>query len=255
MNRSLAIAAFSLVACGASSGPAMHPDAQPAPAPVPASSPASPAPKEPAASVATPAPPPPAMKLGVTPDAELGMEPAGLGLKVGEKAPSAELVDVTGAKVKLAELYAKGPAYVVFYRGGWCPFCNLQIHELQSTKAEFDARGVKLAVISVDVPTEEAKTQAKQGVTFPMLSDSDLVAHKAFHVVHTAGADEQAKLAGFGLDLRAYSGKDHHSFAVPAIFLVDKKGVVRFAHVSEDYKTRPSAAQLLSTFDKLKSKL
>jgi peroxiredoxin len=192
--------------------------------------------------------------LGEAPEAKLGTSPAGFGLAVGQRAPDATLDDLSGKKQTLSNLYAVGPTFVVFYRGGWCPFCNLQLHELAAAKAEFDKRGVRLVAISVDTPTEEAKTQSKDGVPFPMLSDSKLVAHKAFKVVHATSEEEQKKMAGFGVDLRAYSGEAHASFAIPSVFLVDKAGMIRFAHVDEDFKTRPSAKQLLGVVDKLGAK-
>lgn len=200
-----------------------------------------------ATATATPAGP----TLGETPDAKLGTAPPGFGIAVGQKAPDATLDDLTGKKQKLSDLFKAGPTLVVFYRGGWCPFCNVQLHDLAAAKADFDKRGIKLVAISVDKPTEEAKTQAKDGVPFPMLSDSKLVAHKAFKVMHATSEDEQKKMASFGVDLGAYSGEAHKSFAIPSVFLVDKGGVVRFAHVDEDYKTRPSPKQLLGIADKL----
>ena len=78
-----------------------------------------------------------------------------------------------------------------------------------------------------------------------MLSDSKLVAHKAFGVVHVPADAEAKALAGFGVDLEAYSGQTHHSFAIASIFLVDRGGVIRWRHIDDDYKTRPSPAQLL----------
>ena len=175
-------------------------------------------------------------------------------LKAGAMLPAVTLTDQLGHQVDIAALAADQPLVITFYRGGWCPFCNLQLHELAASKADFDKRGVRLVAISVDKPSEEAKTQAKDGVAFPMLSDSKLVAHKAFKVVHVTGEEEQKKMAGFGVDLGAYSGEKHGNFAVPAIFMVDKTGVIRFAHVDEDYKTRPSAKQLLVIADKLAAK-
>jgi peroxiredoxin len=197
------------------------------------------------------APAPAGPMLGETAEAKLGTAPPGFGLAVGQRAPDATLEDLTGKKQKLSELYKSGPTFVVFYRGGWCPFCNLQLHDLAAAKADFDKRGIRLVAISVDKPSEEAKTQAKDGVPFPMLSDSKLTAHKAFKVVHATSDEEQKKMAGFGVDLGAYSGEAHKSFAIPSVFLVDKTGVIRFAHVDEDYKTRPSAKQLLGVADKL----
>ena len=187
--------------------------------------------------------------LGETPADRLGTAAAGLGLNVGSKAPDATLTDVTGTTVELRSLYEAGPVFVVFYRGGWCPFCNLQLHELTVAKPEFDKRSIRLVAISVDQPDQGAKTQAKNGVPFPMLSDSTLVAHKAFHVVHVPEEKEAKALSGYGINLESYSGQKHHSFAVPAIFLVDKSGVVRWEHVDEEYKTRPSTRQLLEVAD------
>lgn len=200
-----------------------------------------------------PAPPPEAPKFAVKETAadQLGTTPAGLGLKVGAKAPDGSLPDVAGATVKLSKLYAKGPTFVVFYRGGWCPFCNAQLHSLTEAKPEFDKRGVQLVAISVDQPGEEAKTQAKLGVAFPMLSDSKLTVHNAYKITHKPSPEESQALAGYGVDLAAYSGQGHGHFATPAIFYVDARGVIRFAHVGADYQTRPSTAQLLELADKL----
>jgi peroxiredoxin len=194
------------------------------------------------------------MTLGETPSDKLGTAPSGLGLKVGDKAPNATLPDVGGKPQKLSDLYAQGPTFVLFYRGGWCPFCNIQLHDLGAAKADFDQRGVKVVAISVDTPNEEAKTQGKQGTKFPMLSDSKLEAHKAFKIVHAAPEAEQKALTGYGIDLKAFSGEDHKSFATPAIFLVDKSGTVKWVHVDEDYKTRPSPKQLLAALDKALTK-
>jgi peroxiredoxin len=187
----------------------------------------------------------PTMVLGETPASKLGSVQNGLGLKLGAKAPDATLNDVTGKTQKLSALYSEGPTFVVFYRGGWCPFCNLQLQGLTAAKADFEAKGLKVVAISVDKPDEEAKTKAKHGVSFPMLSDSDLTAHKAFNVVHVPPEAEQKALAGYGINLENSSGKTHHSFAVPAIFLIDKSGTVKWMHIDEEYKTRPSAKQMI----------
>lgn len=193
--------------------------------------------------------------LAATPDDRLGTSPASLGLKVGEKASDLTLDDAAGGKKRLGELLASGPIFVVFYRGGWCPFCNMQLHELAKAGDAFRARGVGIVAISVDRPDREAETRAKQEAPFPFLSDPDLIAHQAFHVVHDVGPEEAKRLADYGIDFAAYSGKEHKRFAVPSVFLLDRAGVVRFAHVDEDYKTRPSAAQLLAIVDRLKGEL
>jgi peroxiredoxin len=188
--------------------------------------------------------------LTETSSEKLGTAPSGFGLKIGEKAPDASLPDVSGKTESLSALFAQGPTLLMFYRGGWCPWCNLQIHEYAAAKPEFDKHGVRVVAISVDKPSEEAKMQAKHGVPFPMLSDPKMVVHQAYRVVHVPGDAEHKALAGFGIDLVAYSGESHGNFAVPSIFLVDRGGVVRFMHIDEDFKTRPSAKQMLAIADR-----
>ena len=192
----------------------------------------------------------PRVPLQETPADRLGSVPSGFGLAVGTKAPNGTLPDMTGQPQRLAALYADGPVFVVFYRGGWCPFCNLQLHRLATAMPDFVKKGIRIVAISVDTPGEEAKTQAKQGVPFPMLSDSDLAVHKAFHVVHVPADAEAKALAGHGVDLEKYSGQRHHSFAVPAIFLIDRTGTIRWRHIDEDFKTRPTPAQMLDVADR-----
>jgi peroxiredoxin len=207
--------------------------------------------KDPSSSGSAPAPAPqPQFQLAETAPDKLGTAPTGFGLKVGDKAPDALLPDVSGKTESLAALFSQGPTLLIFYRGGWCPFCNLWLHDYAVAKPEFDRRGVRVVAISVDKPSEEAKTQAKQGVPFPMLSDSKLVAHQAYRVVHVPGDAERKGMAAYGIDLAAYSGESHGNFAVPAMFLVDRDGTVRFVHVDEDFKTRPSAKQMLAVADR-----
>jgi peroxiredoxin len=264
MFASLALAALAACGSGSSNPDTAKPIAEPAPmaeATPPATAPSPPegtavAPPEPAPQADMPAearPQEPQFAVKETAEAELGTAAAGLGLKVGSKAPDGALPDVSGATVKLSALYKKGPTFLVFYRGGWCPFCNSQLHNLTEAKPEFDKRGVQLVAISVDQPGEEAKTQAKLGVPFPMLSDSKLKVHGAFKIVHKTTAEERQLLSGYGVDLQAYSGESHGNFATPAIFYVDQRGVIRFAHVGEDYQTRPSPKQMLAIADKLAS--
>lgn len=188
--------------------------------------------------------------LAQTPVERLGSAPAGFGPELGKRPPEAVLPDVSGKMQSLHALYAQGPTLLVFYRGGWCPFCNLQLRELARAKPEFDRRGVQIVAISVDRPSEEAKTQATHGVAFPMLSDPRLVAHRAYRVIHVPGEAERKILEGFQVDLASRTGESHGSFAVPACILVDRSGVVRFVHVDEDFKTRPSAEQLLAVVER-----
>ena len=104
----------------------------------------------------------------------------------------------------------------------------------------------------VDSAEESEKTRARYSIPFPVLSDPELTAHRAFRVIHQADEAEVKRLKGFGMDLERASGKDHHFIAIPSIFLIDEHGVVRWAHADPDYKVRPSIVQILAAIDALK---
>jgi peroxiredoxin len=200
--------------------------------------------------VAAPAPKaPPQKESAQTPPPRLGTLPEGVGLAVGSKVPDARLSDAEGRPVQLSDLVKRGPVLVMFYRGGWCPYCNFQIRSLTQAHGEFQRRGITPVAISVDKIQEAAKTRATYAVPFPVLSDPDLATHRAFRMVHQADDAEVAKLKGYGIDLEASSGRTHHGFAVPGLFLIDRDGTVRWAHADPDYKVRPKTEQILAAID------
>jgi peroxiredoxin len=188
-------------------------------------------------------------EYAATPVDRVGTLPPGVGIEVGGHVPAVGATDLDGGAVALGDLIARGPILLVFYRGGWCPYCNFEIHELTTTYPEYLKRGVTPVAVSVDKPGEASKTEATYSIPFPVLSDSNLAVHEAFHVVHRADDAEVAKLKGFGIDLETSSGRSHHSFAVPALFLIDRQGVVRWAHADPDDRTRPKTPQILAAID------
>lgn len=182
----------------------------------------------------------------------LGTLPEGVGVATGQPAPNFTAESSGGQRVSLTDLTAKGPVLLVFYRGGWCPFCSFQIHELVTAYPEFRRRGVTPVAISVDKVEEAAKAGARYEIPFPVLSDPDLAAHQAFRVVHRADDAEVERLRGFGTDVEKASGRIHHDFAIPSLFLIDRAGRVRWAHADPDYKTRPRVAHILAAIDAAK---
>lgn len=181
----------------------------------------------------------------------LGTLPEGVGIAVDTDAPNATVSDLDGQSVELTELYGRGPIMLIFYRGGWCPYCNFQIRQLTEGYADFQERGVTLVLISVDRIEEGARTRASWEIPFPVLSDPDLVAHRAFRVLEVVDEETRGRYRSFGIDLEAASGRDHHTIAIPSVFVVDTEGKILFAHADRDYRTRPSNAQLLEVIDRL----
>lgn len=188
-----------------------------------------------------------------TSDSELGTLPDGVGLAVGSPAADGQLRDARDKAVQLSDHWKSGWALVVFYRGGWCPYCNFQIRELTRARADFVKRGVTPVLVSVDRVSEAAKTSAAYEIAFPVLSDPGLAVHRGFRVLQQVDDATLAKYREFGIDLEQSSGQKHHTIAVPSLFLVDESGIVRFAHAERDYKVRPSTAQLLAAIDRARS--
>jgi len=184
------------------------------------------------------------------PATEVGVARADLGLAVGAPAPDATVATIDGSETTLASHLGEGTTMLVFYRGGWCPYCNFQIRELTENHASFVERGVSLVLVSVDRIEESARTSATYEIPFAVLSDADLAAHRAFRVLQEVDAPTLERLQGMGIDLEAASGRDHHTIAVPSVFLI-RDGVVVFRHVEPDYRTRPSVPQLLAAIDGL----
>ncbi len=193
------------------------------------------------------------MKDYTYPAAErVGVLPPGVGIPVGQKVPDVHGRALDGEDVSLSSLYTKGPILLAFYRGGWCPYCSSENHALATAYAEYQKRGVTPVTVSVDTPDAEAKMKATYAIPFPVLSDSDATMIEAFHVVNKVDDATLEKMRKFGVDLERSSGKTHHEIAIPSLFLVDRTGVVRWAHADPDFKVRPSTAQILAALDAVK---
>ena len=238
-----------------SAPPAAPPSAAPAPGPAaertaeqaapvaapeaaPAAAPAAP-PKAPAKLTASPA-----KAFKPTKQADLGTRPEGVGLAKGDKVPAFQATTVEGRPFSNADLLAGGPVLVIFYRGGWCPYCSAHVRQMTDAIAQFTELGVTPVMVSVDRVEGAVVTRRAYDVPFPLVSDPALSMHKAFGVAFALDDAMVAKLQGYGMDIEAWSGVDHHNLAVPSCFLVTADNTVAFSHADTDYTTRPTAAQL-----------
>ena len=179
-----------------------------------------------------------------TPGERLGTVPDGVGLTIGDPAPDVTVTDADGKPVRLLELAKRGPILLVFYRGGWCPTCNFQIHELAKRFPELRQRGLTPVAISVDPPDDSARTRAAYAVPFPVLSDPELAAHRAFKVVDPVTDDDVLDLKQAGVDRER-----HKMVAVPSIFVIGTDGKIYWSHADRDPRTRPTTDQILGAID------
>ena len=159
-------------------------------------------------------------------------------LLLGNALPDVELRTLEGAPIALKDAVGGKPAALVFYRGGWCPYCNLQLSGLRLIRKDLDALGFQLIAISPDTPAELKKTLDKEALDYRLLSDSSAAAMRAFGVGDEVDAETLKKLSGYGIDLEKASGERHHVLPVPSVYLVDAKGTLQFSYVHPDYTVR-----------------
>ena len=199
--------------------------------------------QRPALKVATP------MDYTAVENAALGVNENGKGLEPGTEIVALTIADIHGKPFELQQAWREQPALVIFYRGGWCPFCNMQVRELSVKYPQLQAAGVQALLISVDEPDKAAMVDAQYEIPFPVLSDPKLIAHEAFNVVLELSEENLARYREYGLDLSAWSGQEHNKIAVSSVFLIDQSGTVLFSHAPEDFRSRPSVEQLVAVIE------
>jgi pimeloyl-ACP methyl ester carboxylesterase/peroxiredoxin len=163
-------------------------------------------------------------------------------LKVGDKAPDFELPDAAGKPIKLSALLREGPVVVTWYRGAWCPYCNIALRGFQKALPEIKAEGASLVAISPQTPDRTAETVAKGGLGFEVLSDKGNRAARSYGIAYRLPALVVANIKG-RLDLDKYNGDSSKELPLSATYVIDRDGVIRYAFVDADYRKRaePSA--------------
>lgn len=167
-------------------------------------------------------------------------------LLIGAAVPDAVLRSVDGKTMTLKAALGGKPTVLVFYRGGWCPYCNTHLNELKDVQKDLAALGYQTLAVTPDRPEELRKTVAKHALPYTLLSDSKMEAARAFGVAFRVDEDTVKKYEGYGIDLEKSSGEGHHWLPVPGLFLVGKDGAVDFVYANPDYKVRLKGAVLLS---------
>jgi peroxiredoxin len=167
-------------------------------------------------------------------------------LGVGDRIPDVTLRTDEDREVNLRTLVAAKPAVLVFYRGGWCPFCTRHLSELAGIEKDLEAAGAQLLAISMDQPSKLRETPQRDKLGYRLLSDSDANAAKAFGIAfQVEDALVQKYKDAYRIDLEAASGRTHHLLPHPAVFVADTGGKIRFAHVNPDYKVRLEPKRIL----------
>lgn len=174
------------------------------------------------------------------------------GLKVGDKAPVFTAVTHEGNHIALSELLDEKEVVLVFYRGAWCPYCNIHLQQFQSVYDEFEKRGVQVLGVSVDLQEPANKAVAENALSFPVISDPAADILKSYNLVFNVPVDLQEKMrANYGIDLEKHSGRNDGLIAIPATYVINQDGVIVFAYANKDYKTRTHPQEVLQVLDTL----
>ena len=171
--------------------------------------------------------------------------PAGMPA-VGGAAPRFELADQNGTVIALDDLRAAGPVVVVFYRGAWCPFCSVTLRAYQQLLPELRALGADLVAISLQVPDGSLTTAERNHLTYHVLSDVGGAVSRAYGLIFRVPGHLETVYRELGLSLPELNGTDDWELPVPASFVIDRGGTVRFAEALPDYMRRSNPAEVLA---------
>ena len=166
--------------------------------------------------------------------------------QVGDRAPAIQLADQHGAEFDVASLLTKGAVVVTFYRGGWCPFCNMELKAYQAVLPRLAAAGASLVAISPEKPDDVADTATKNELSFPVLSDIGHTVAKAFGVHYAFTAEVRTVYDGFKLDIPGKNGApDDWSLPLSATYVIGRDGTILFADTRTDYRERTDPEEVL----------
>ena len=166
--------------------------------------------------------------------------------RAGGRAPGFRLPDARGGDVALDELLASGPVVLVFYRGAWCPYCNLQLAAFQGALADIRAAGATLVAVSPQTPDQSLTFAEQKALEFPVLSDAGNAVADTYGLVYTQSEAVTATSRALGFALADFNGEDSNTLPAAATFVIGGDGVIRLAAVSGDYRWRVGPEEVLA---------
>lgn len=170
-------------------------------------------------------------------------------LLIGETIPSTDVLTIENQKISVKDVFKENPTVLLFYRGGWCPYCNAHLSAVGEITEEINAMGYQILAVSPDAPKNLKKSMADQKIDYRLLSDADGSFTRAMGLAFKS-PDKYSSM------LSEYSGGDNQGFLpVPALFVVDREGTILFEYISPDYKNRIEAPLLLKVLEFYKNKV
>lgn len=169
----------------------------------------------------------------------------------GDAAPDFTLFNATGIRVTLSEMLKESPVVLTWYRGGWCPYCNITLKYLQGKLGEIKAEGGTLIALTPESPDHSLSLREKHQLQFEILSDTGNNVARDYGIVYKL-SDDVAKAYQEGFDLHAYNGDESHELPLAATYVIDQDGMIRYTFLSADYKKRAEPTDILAALKQLK---
>jgi peroxiredoxin len=172
-------------------------------------------------------------------------------VQAGQSAPEFDLPELGGGRVSLSEAVENGPVVISFYRGAWCPYCNLEMQALQNALPEIEAAGGRLIAIAPELSEHAGQIREKGNLTFPLLHDWQNGVAREYGLVFSLPESIRPIYENFGIDLAASQGNDRFELPMPATYIVGRDGVVAHAFVDVDYTKRMEPSEIIEILNKL----
>jgi peroxiredoxin len=175
-------------------------------------------------------------------------------LQAGDQFPSVALTDHRGQSTDIAALAADQPVVVTFYRGGWCPYCNMELRAFQQAQPAIERMGARLVAVSPETPDNTLSTAEKNDLAFTVLSDSGGRLADALGIRFPLSPEVKAYFVKAGHDLPVRNAEDGWSLPMPATYVVAKGGRIALAEVDPDYRKRLEPQAVLDALASLAEK-
>ena len=172
--------------------------------------------------------------------------------KVGEQAPEFVLPDQRGDEISLAELLRDGPLVLIFYRGEWCPYCNLQLRTFQAHLEQFSEHGAQLVAISPQTPDHSLSMAEKNSLGFRVLSDVGAEVIDGYGLRYEIDEQTQGLMEAVGNDIGEHNGPGGWTLPAASTFVIDCDGTIRYAHVRGDWRERAEPRDVLAVLSDLR---
>ncbi len=171
-------------------------------------------------------------------------------IQKGEKAPDFVLTNATGDSITLYSYLKNGPVILTWYRGGWCPYCNITLAALQRNLDSFRFYGANLLALTPELPDKSLDTKEKHNLDFEVLSDVGNVVARQYGIVYKLD-EKVAEMYRNSFDLTAYNGDDSDELPLAATYVIDRDGTVAYAFLDADYRKRAEPSEILSVLRNL----